>query len=237
VPIATIYVGAADCTMDKLYPDDCYKGQDRLGVGPQYNAGSKTDLFRAIGNFDVSSMAGAVINEAELHREIIAVNNGGFGAKIARCTRPSAWTENVTWNKYDGVNAWTAPGGDFDAGLDFAYVEANALGDHVITGLGALIDDALANRSGIVSVILRIQTDPGVTANVAFTSFEGVPDWRFLIDYTPAAGAPAEPGRREAGERELAFDNLRGVRPRHGVQPRGGVVPRRPLPALMEVMR
>jgi len=34
-----------------------------------------------------------------------------------------------------------------------------------------------------------------------------------------------EPSRREARERELAFDNLRGVRPARGAQGARGVIP------------
>jgi len=228
VSTATIYC-SKDSMMDKLDPDANYN-LDFCRVGPSYSGGSKDTLFRSIGNFDVSSLAGATISAAELHRQIISVSTGGFGAKIARCTRPSTWTEDgVTWNKYDGVNAWTAGGGDLDAGLEFAYLEASANGDHVITGLGALVDDALANRSGVVSVILRIQTDPGVSAFVDFMSRENTTNWRFVVDYTPAAGAAAAPGRRDAGEvreRELAFDNLRGVRPVRGARGVGGVIPR-----------
>jgi len=99
----------------------------------------------------------------------------------------------VTWNKYDGVNAWTTGGGDTDAGLNFAYTEASTTGEHTITGLLTLVEDALANRDGIVSMILRQDTDPGVTSYVQYHSLDPPPfgtdyNWWLVIDYTPPPG-------------------------------------------------
>jgi hypothetical protein len=240
VTVATIYA-SIDSDMDADAPDANYGAVTGLRVGIEYQGGSKVSNRRFIAKFDVSSLAGEQIDAAELHRKVTYVVSGGFAAHVGRCTRPATWTEvGVTWNKYNGVDAWTVAGGDIDGALDLAYIEASVTGEHVIYGLKALVDDALANRAGVVAVILRPDLASGYSSFVVFWSREGNPVYGavppfLLIDYTPAGGSPADPGRREAQERELAFDNLRGVRARRGVQPRGGVLPRRPLPSLMEV--
>jgi hypothetical protein len=236
VSVVTVYC-VSDSMMDAVNVDANFGASDFLNVGVLYFGAGKTGNYRAIGTFDLSSLMGAVVNAAELHRQVSGVYGGGFAAHIGRCTRPGTWTEGgVTWNKYDGVSAWSTGGGDIDGGLDLAYTEAGATGDHVITGLKALVDDALANRAGVAAVILRTDVDPGVTAYITYRSREDVGgvNWRLVVDYT----LPSPPGRRaRTGESEMLAGS-RGVRPRAGrlgVVPRVGVVPRRPLPVLIGV--
>lgn len=162
-----------------------------------YLGSAKALWSRAIGNFDVSALAGFPINSAKLVRGIHSLTNGGFSAILSRCERPADWVEDeVTWNEYRNGNAWDNAGGDFDdAGppAKLTYSEASATGTYEITGLKDFVEDALTNRSGIVSIITRLADEnPPVTTGALWRSKEHGSDvWRLVIDYTPT-----NPGRR-----------------------------------------
>ncbi|KKK66529.1 hypothetical protein LCGC14_2963180, partial [marine sediment metagenome] len=80
-----------------------------------YGGGEKLQWRRGIANFDVSALAGAIINSAKLVREIVNITTPGQLAILSRCTRPADWVElEVTWDNYKVGGAWTLVGGDFD---------------------------------------------------------------------------------------------------------------------------
>ena len=80
-----------------------------------------------------------------------------------------------------------------------------------ITGLIAYATDAVDNRSGIVSLIIRLDDeDPGVTKGEVLYTREKFPvlkQWRFVVDHD---GAPIQ--NRERGfQRGVARGLARGV--------------------------
>lgn len=83
-------------------------------------------LAKALVQFDLASIpAGSTILSAQLSLYHTAGGNDTVSA--FRMTKP--WTEGTgvaglgaTWNKYDGVNAWTAAGGDYDTAAGVAVV-------------------------------------------------------------------------------------------------------------------
>lgn len=196
-----------------------------------YAGGTKVNWRRAIVNFDVSALGGTIIASAKLVRKIYTITNPGRAAVITRCTRPSQWTEDgVTWNTYDGVNAWTNPGGDTDdvgppARID--YTEALDVGTHELSGLKPFVDDALANRGGIVALITHLADEaPEVTTQFAWRSKEhGADIWRLVIDFEQPnrgrRGGRRSPLARGAGAAQPA----RTARP---AAPQGGARPARP---------
>jgi hypothetical protein len=209
------------------YPNTNYGTADPLALGAIYAGGTKTLLYRSIGNFDVSSLSGATINSAKLVRYIANAAYGNFAAKLTRCTRPSTWTENgVTWLKWDGANNWSAPGGDLDDATPGVvnYTEPAATGPHEITGLAAYVTDALANRSGLVSIILRATDEaPTVSKWVTFRSKEyGTPAerWYLEVDYT--LPPPIRP------RRDILAPGQGASRPRAARRPTPGRRPTRP---------
>lgn len=229
-----------DSYMDADNPDTNYGAALFLHEGPFYQGGSKQFLYRSIGNFDVSALAGESIVSAQMERNMYELLGTPMAAHVYRCTRASAWTSaGVTWNKYDGVNVWTVAGGDYDGGTPspVGFDEPAATGLFVVYGLVDFVKDALANRGGVVSVIVLPDGESsGVTHLATWTSKEDGRTWGIRVFY----GGPGDPGRRAtSGESEMLAGS-RGVRPRAGrlgVAERGGVLPRRPLPALMEVLR
>ncbi|MGH6999371.1 MAG: DNRLRE domain-containing protein [Phenylobacterium sp.] len=185
-----------DSSMDKEAPTNNYGALVFLWLGANVSGGSKTENRRSILNFDVSSLAGATINSALLRRAIQSSTGGGFAATVYRCTRPADWVEaEATWNNYKSATAWTAAGGDYDASTPtpVGYTEPGATGQFDITGLAAFVTDALANRSGIVSVILRANDEAPTSTERTTAQSSETPESppappTLIVDYTPAGG-------------------------------------------------
>ena len=127
-------------------------------------ASSGTSTSNGLIAFDLSSLAGTVtgatLTFAQPHD-----TGGSFVAldrtiRVFRCKR--AWTTGATWQKYDGTNNWTTAGGinstnDYDATNFFDFDMPDNLGTDVEVvddaGLIALVQDAIDNRSGLLSLI------------------------------------------------------------------------------------
>jgi hypothetical protein len=193
---------ASDSWMNGVDPadDTNYGASIYLYNGSDYGDG-KTGMFRSILNVDVSSLAVATIVSAKLVREVDFVSVGNFAATVYRCTRPATWVESeVTWIRYRTGDLWTDGGGDYDdtTPTPVGFTEAAATGSKEITGLAGFVEDALASRGGVLSMILRPDDeDPGSDAWVAADSMEtvlGVTPY-LEVDYTGTlVGGLAERG-------------------------------------------
>jgi RHS repeat-associated protein len=99
-----------DCGLRSDTPDSSLCAQDSVVVG-NGNGASRQGLVR----FDVRGAIGpdAEIMHASLGMYLRSQTTNNSQEIIARpITR--AWTGAATWNRYDGANAWTTPGGDYD---------------------------------------------------------------------------------------------------------------------------
>ena len=225
-----------DSIMNQKRPNDNYGANVAITHQLTYDFTGKTAWYRGIGNFDVSALAGATIVDAKLVRELYSISNGGKDAKVSRCTRPAQWTENgVTWFKYDGVNNWTNEGGDKDdigPPAAITYTEPSAVGTHELPGLKPFVEDALANRGGIVSIITHlVDENPGVTTQYLWRSRDyGSSIWRLVIDY-----ATAEP--RRSVQRAASRRRAPTARPTQPAQPAAGARPARPQKPAMRRAR
>jgi hypothetical protein len=214
-----MYEPYADAAMSGINPDTNYGAGTSISLGVAYFGGGKSEFYRAILDFDVSDLAGESIASARLERFVYdVVGEPGAGAQIVRCTRPGAWVDSeVTWNNYKTGSAWTTPGGDLSlvAPAPVAYTEAGVTGWHAVTGLGAFVDDALANRGGIVSLVLRLADEtPDASAEYVFFSTRStLHQPRLVVEYGEAAPMPA--GRRS----ESDVPERGGQRPAHAARP------------------
>lgn len=169
----------ADSWMDYSFPTVNYGSAAYLLMGVKYSGPTKTGLRRPIFRFDVSSLPGGVsITTAKLTLEVIAYDGGGAGSKASRCTRENTWVEGeVTWDDYKSATAWTSAGGDYDdtgppAAVSFSLPSSN--GPFDITGLATQVQDAYDSRSGIYSIILRLDDeDPGSDEGIQFDARSG----------------------------------------------------------------
>ena len=202
-----------DTMLSQPWPDNNYGSLTNVGVGVAYLDGEKTDYNRTIGNFDVSSIpAGATINSAKMVRNISSIfGDGGSTSLIARLVRHSTWVElEATWNDYASGSAWSSGGAggserDTVTPGEITYTEPTSPGVHEVTGLKGYVDDAIANRSDIVALHLKLDDEnPGVDDVYNWWSSERSTQaqrWRLVIDYTTVGGQPMERGIARGVER------------------------------------
>lgn len=236
---STTFTPNADATLDGLDPDSNFGNLSNVRIGTLYSGGEKINLWRAALRFDISSLpAGATITTATLRLWCLNAQGGGGDAILSRCTRPADWLEDeVTWNEYSSGNSWTNAGSDFDDDGPPAAVpfDLAASASYInITGLAAIAQDALDNRAGQLSCILRISDEtPEALIWNYYASREGSPDPLLLVDYddTGTGPTPSTPtGRRSRISSLHESSPPRPVRrprsPWRGRRPRG---PRRPM--------
>ena len=227
-----IFETVSDALMNQKKPNQNYGGNATMTHQVSYDVTGKVAWYRTIGNFHVSPLAGSKVNAAKLVREIYSITNGGQNARLSRCTRPAEWTEGgVTWNTYDGVNDWSNVGGDHDETgppAAISYTEPTVVGVHEIAGLKDLVEDALANRGGVVSLITFLaDEDPGMTTQYLWRSKEyGSAVWRLVVDHQPSF----IPGGRDV--RATGLLSTRAAPPSPPAQPSRGARAARPRRSL-----
>jgi len=126
--------------------------------------------------------AGASILSATLNLNLF--RNTGSQTDMVQAHRATRdWTEGngttnsgATWNRYDGVNAWTTPGGDFDPTIAGSFVAAGTGWKSMdITGLIRDWVDGVYPNHGM---ILRSPPAPGNNEKRFYTSDDNRPALR-----------------------------------------------------------
>ncbi len=96
-----------NCELSSATPNTakCPPGWFRVGR-------TSTSTHRVLMKFGVESVvpARAEVLDATL---TLTTDGGPADIDLHRVTR--GWTHSATWNRYDGTNAWTTPGGDFQS--------------------------------------------------------------------------------------------------------------------------
>lgn len=138
-----------------------------------YDSGDPVFQTRTLLLFNIQDFAGWTFGAASKLRIFSLAPGGAVGIgsiNIKRATR--LWTENlVTWNKYDGVHAWTSAGGDFTTPTVAFTLNGSETDFYDITGAGiaAFLQDALDSRSGILNILMKVETeaagDTGISMN------------------------------------------------------------------------
>ena len=154
------------------------------------------EFVRSLLDFDISAIpAGSTIQDTsklELYVLSIYTNGSGTAQTGYRITQ-AAWTETgVTWNKYDGTNAWTTAGGDYST-PSVSYTGPTTTGWFSISGssFAAFLQDALDNRAGIVRLILRLDAEDGSVRGFAASNDEDATNPPKLTVDSTTGGAPA----------------------------------------------
>lgn len=124
-------------------------------------SGKGQDKERPILIWDISELIGKTLLTAKLTLEAGAVDDRTNTATIYRITQAGVTEAGVTWNKYDGVNAWTAAGGDYTTpSVAFAFPTSPEMTFEISgAALVAFLQDALDNRSGLARMLIRLD-DP-----------------------------------------------------------------------------
>ncbi|MEX0675965.1 MAG: DNRLRE domain-containing protein [Pirellulales bacterium] len=142
--------------MDGSYAGVNFGNTTPLGIGTA-QVGKITLRVRALVRFDLGAIPqGATILDATL--TLIhapgSVISGSQQFKAYRLTR-AEWTEfGATWNQYDGSSSWTAAGGDYTTeGYDSVTI-TSGIQDLVFDSLAGLAADAIANRDGLLHLLV-----------------------------------------------------------------------------------
>lgn len=168
-----------DATLDEQNPDTEYGAETTLLIN------SKADeLNRMILEFDLTVLpAGITIHQAHLglyHHSTSGSDPAGETVRFLRCTRPGDAVEaEVNWNDYKAATAWTVAGGDMDAALYADVTVPASIGNWMSCDLKAITQDAIDNRSEILTLIGKYLTESessDVTKIVAAGADDGFSD-------------------------------------------------------------
>lgn len=116
-------VPVADCMLQSLDPTVSYCGTDNLKIGWSGDHDHNTIM-----RFDVQSVVpkAAQVLEAKLGLYLWAQSTTtSKPVRVHRLTR--SFTSAANWSRYDGTNAWSAAGGDFDPTVE-SSTEVGATG-------------------------------------------------------------------------------------------------------------
>jgi hypothetical protein len=129
------------------------------------------NFSRSLLHFDVSSIpAAAAVSSASLYLTSRLELAPTEPCKVKRLTT-TAWVQTLaTWNTSDGVAAWSPPNAASPQTGPYAETDAAAvnlpagaaLGNYIpftITGLAALVQDAITSRAGQLHVMLLANTE------------------------------------------------------------------------------
>lgn len=189
---STTTVTSASTTTTSMPQIDAQASADTaiFSGNPDATLGNATQVFvgndgtnsqRALLRFDLTAVpAGATVVACVLQVQVVTLNQAGSG-QVYR-VKQTAWSETTaTWNRYDGVNAWTTPGAFnaveamsdvvVTAGPDgpIAYAAPPSGGAFTFPDLSPLCQDALANRGGALDLFIKQDADaPGPTAEFSF---------------------------------------------------------------------
>ena len=134
--------------------------------------GSSTEKHPVL-QFDLSSLAGATIvsGTMSLYKTANSGTYTAFDGYVYRMTR--AWTEGTSgfgtganWNTYDGTNAWTSAGGDFDATAEGYISVTNTLNVFFDWDIGALVQEWVSGTTNAGAILRKT----GDTSEASFAS-------------------------------------------------------------------
>jgi|10_taG_2_1085330.scaffolds.fasta_scaffold66912_2 hypothetical protein len=168
---------------DGVHPDAGYESTDgeMKSSTPDTGNGTKstievgytqtgTVIQRAVVEFDLSSIpTGAVVQKAQLTLYIGTAASGSLDWTILRGTEAFDETAGMpTWNNKNSLDTWAEAGGSPATALtlsDATYTMPVLSGRSTTVSITDLVDDAVRNRSGILRMIIKSDTEAGGTSD------------------------------------------------------------------------
>lgn len=176
----TIREGLSGDSVPDSYMEDSAPTAN-FGSGSFISFGFDTAIKRSIFMFPLGNLpSGSVVLSAKVTVKSFIAAASAEAAKLRRITQGS-WVElEVTWNEHSSGNAWSSAGGDFVTDDEADFTLPTSTGDFDIAGLKTLVDDARANRSDNLNILMMRATESGTSAMVHI----------FSNDYAVAADRP-----------------------------------------------
>lgn len=99
---------------------------------------------------------------------------GNFPVDVVRVTQLGLVEAEVTWNKYNVSNSWAISGGDFTEDDKASTTILSSQDDeHITWNITALVNYARANNSGILDIIVKLQSElTDTTTDLVFLTKE-----------------------------------------------------------------
>ncbi len=132
-----------DCRISSGSNADVANDSSQLMIGT-FTIGGPGNFYRSLLSFPLTGLpsgalvAGAVLTLARLASTVVGTPTFTF----QRLTQ-LGWTEDGTWNRYDGTNLWASAGGD-STPTNAGNVVYGGSGSLVVSNLGELVADAAA---------------------------------------------------------------------------------------------
>lgn len=211
-----VYYGeAADCTLaSEAYASTSLCG-GRLYVGA--TSESPHSVGRALLRFDVSDIpADAVIVNSGLKLWFEGVEESSGTIEVEAFPLSRSFTEDATWNTYDGTHSWTTPGGDFSPTLAGRQtMRPEWAGGWVTIGFDPLVEQWIQHPSSNDGIVLKAHSEStvGYDAFVQTDDGEGLGEPNMDIVYAPRTGISegnAVIGDELAGGAEVAVNAANG---------------------------
>jgi len=186
------HVADQDCQVESDFPDQSFCSAPTFEVGA--DAGPPAHQHSSLLRFSVRSVLprDAVVLDGELWGWLHAKQNANQKQiGVHRLTRP--WTNGASWNKYDGINNWTVPGGDYEA-APVDTIDVGSTQSWQRFDVTSLVSDWVdgGNQGDMVDHGLILKDEnPSVANTVQFASREwGDPNARPHLDivYEPRVG-------------------------------------------------
>lgn len=158
VTLGTGGVLARDTSLHGSAPDATYGANAHITVGD-----TAVQAWRGLLAFDVSSIPpSATVEAAKITLTRTSANGGSAPVAMYRVTK--AWDDAAaTWNAATDAQAWTTPGGDFDAAA-LSTQDAGA-GSRVTFDASSLVDAWVHGAAENDGVLFKGPEDTAVTTN------------------------------------------------------------------------
>ena len=166
-----------------VHPDSSYESTDGelKSSTPDTGNGNKstievgytqtgTVIQRAVVEFDLSSIpTGAIVQKAQLTLYVGTAASGSLAWTIFRGTEAFTETASMpTWNKKNSLATWATAGGSPATALSLSqetYTMPDSTGNTTVS-ITDLADDAVRNRSGILRMVFKSNTEAGGTSDL-----------------------------------------------------------------------
>jgi len=208
-PTYTFQPATADTYMASAGPNNNY------GSGALLTVDCLTgSLMHSLLKFDLTAQipAGAIINSATLSLYYYLYFTGDPKGRTYWAYRvtQTAWTEyGATWNKYDGTNDWTAPGGDYTTTDGASVVMPSSYG-WVVWTVTAQVQTAIDSVGRIAHFLLRDDTEGGAQKQARFYSDQYVTDTtkrpKLYVDWFVPADEYIDVSDSGAGSESASID-------------------------------
>jgi YD repeat-containing protein len=182
-----------DCEIQSSAPTANICSATTLGVGVTTNAGV-TRKRRALLRYTIDRWLpkGSQIYQATLFARVTSQPTTPLSVDVVSPTK--AWTSGVTWNTYNGTNAWTTAGGDYTAtpvATNTSVGDTNNVWESwgVTSAVQSWADTG--NTNGGFGLMLKQSNEGSVQGDVTFASSENgsVPGDQLDIYYNNMSGA------------------------------------------------